>query len=48
MAKLKMFERLRLNKPIKVNLQMTCAVLHNFNVFRILFTKGAYFNETQS
>ena len=24
---------------------MTCAVLHNFNVFRIFFTKGAYFKE---
>ena len=24
---------------------MTCTVLHNFNVFRIFFTKGAYFKE---
>ena len=34
--------------PIQVNLQMACSLLHNFNVFRILVTKGAYFNETQS
>ena len=27
---------------------MAYAVLHNFNVFRILLTKGVYFKETQS
>ena len=48
MVNLKMFARLWLNKPIKVNLQMACAVFHNVNVFRILVTKGAYFKETQS
>ena len=27
---------------------MACAVLHNFNVFRILLTEGTYFKETRS